>query len=221
MRLLLVEDDALLRTTLKRDLERAGFAVDAAEDGVHGEFLGATETYDIVVLDLGLPRMSGLDALRRWRAAGHAMPVIVLTARDQWHERVAGLKAGADDYLGKPFHFDELTARIGALLRRGRVAHLPRLACGGVELDEERQTVIVDGQRVESLTALEFRMLRCFMLNRGKVLSKSWLGEHVYEQDTDPDSNVIEVYVNRLRRKIGKDLIQTRRGQGYVFDLCP
>ncbi|HSW23805.1 MAG TPA: response regulator transcription factor [Burkholderiaceae bacterium] len=220
MRLLLVEDDDLLRSTLKRDLERLGYAVDAASDGEQGEFLGATEAYDVAVLDLGLPKLPGLEVLRRWRAAGHALPVIALTARDQWHERVEGLKAGADDYLGKPFHFEELAARIAALLRRGG-SRSPRLACRGVELDEEIQSVIVDGTRVEPLTALEFRLLRCFMHQRGKVLSKAWLGEHIYEHDADPDSNVIEVYINRLRRKLGKDLIQTRRGQGYVFDGKP
>ena len=217
MRLLLIEDDELLRTTLKTDLERSGFAVDTAEDGEKGEFLGATEPYDVAVLDLGLPRLPGLEVLRRWRTAGVNLPVIVLTARGQWHERVEGLKAGADDYLGKPFHFEELLARIQALMRRG-VVHTPRLSCSGIELDEEHQSVVVDGKRSEPLTAMEFRLLRCFMRNPGKVLSKAYLGEHVYELDADPDSNVIEVYINRLRRKLGKDLIQTRRGQGYVFD---
>lgn len=217
MRLLLIEDDEVLRTTLAADLERAGFVVDGAADGETGEFLGATEHYDLGVLDLGLPRLPGLAVLRRWRACGVSMPVIVLTARDQWHERVEGLKAGADDYLGKPFHFEELAARIQALLRRG-ASRAPRLACGGVELDEEHQSAIVDGARAEPLTALEFRLLRCFMREPGKVLSKSYLGDHVYGLDADPDSNVIEVYINRLRRKLGKDLIQTRRGQGYVFD---
>jgi two-component system OmpR family response regulator len=217
MRLLLVEDDELLRTTLTRDLEGAGFAVDSAADGERGEFLGSTEHYDIVVLDLGLPRLSGLEVLRRWRASGEMMPVIVLTARDQWHERVEGLQEGADDYLGKPFRVEELLARIQALLRRG-VARGVRLACNGVELDEERQTAIVDGTRSEALTALEFRLLRCMMRHPGEVLSKSYLGEHVYGLDADPHSNVIEVYINRLRQKLGRDLIRTRRGQGYVFD---
>ena len=216
MRLLLVEDDDLLRTTLTRDLESAGFAVDSAADGERGEFLGSTEHYDVVVLDLGLPRLSGLDILRRWRAAGVMMPVIVLTARDEWHERVEGLKAGADDYVGKPFHVEELLARVQALLRRGasRGVHL---ACSGVELDEEHQTAIVDGARTEALTGLEFRLLQCFMRHEGEVLSKTYLGEHVYGLDADPDSNVIEVYVNRLRQKLRRDLITTRRGQGYVF----
>lgn len=217
MRLLLVEDDELLRTTLTRDLEGAGFAVDSAADGERGEFLGSTEHYDIVVLDLGLPRLSGLEVLRRWRASGEMMPVIVLTARDEWHERVEGLKEGADDYLGKPFRVEELLARIQALLRRG-VARGVRLACNGVELDEERQSAIVDGTRSEALTALEFRLLRCMMRHPGEVLSKSYLGEHVYGLDADPHSNVIEVYINRLRQKLGRDLIHTRRGQGYVFD---
>ena len=221
MRLLVVEDDAVLRETLKRDLERAGFAVDVAADGVSGEFLGASETYDVVVLDLGLPGLPGLEVLRRWRGAGHLMPVIVLTARDQWHERVEGLKAGADDYLGKPFHFEELLARLQALLRRGHAAYAPRLRCDGIELDEEHQAVIVDGVRTEPLTALEFRLLRYLMVHRGKVVSKSTLGDHVYERDMDPDSNVIEVYINRLRRKLGRALIHTRRGQGYVFDGTP
>jgi DNA-binding response OmpR family regulator len=217
MRLLLVEDDELLRTTLTRDFERAGYAVDCAVDGEGAEFLGSTEHYDIVVLDLGLPRLSGLEVLRRWRASGVLVPVIVLTARDEWHERVEGLKGGADDYLGKPFHVEELLARTQALLRRG-VAPEVRLACHGVELDEEHQSAIIGGVRNEALTALEFRLLRCFMRHPGKVLSKSYLGEHVYGLDADPDSNVIEVYINRLRHKLGKDLIQTRRGQGYVFD---
>ena len=221
MRVLVVEDNALLRDTLKRDLERNGFAVDVAVDGEAGEFLGASEAYDAVVLDLGLPRLSGLNVLRRWRSAGHLMPVIVLTARDQWHERVEGLKAGADDYLGKPFHFEELLARLQALLRRGNAGHAPRLSREGVELDEEHQAAIVDGTRAEPLTALEFRLLRYLMVHSGKVVSKATLGDHVYERDMDPDSNVIEVYINRLRRKIGKDLIRTRRGQGYVFDGAP
>lgn len=155
--------------------------------------------------------------LRRWRAAGVAVPVLVLTARDQWHEKVQGLKAGADDYLGKPFHMEELLARVQALTRRG-ASRPARLEIDGVALDEEEQAVVIDGTRREPLTALEFRLLRCVMRQRGKVLSKAYLGEHVYELDTDPDSNVIEVYINRLRRKLGKDLIQTRRGQGYVFD---
>lgn len=217
MRLLLIDDDELLRTTLARDLEHAGFAVDCAADGETGEFLGSTEPYDVVVLDLGLPKLCGLDVLRRWRTAGITHPVIVLTARDEWHERVDGLKAGADDYLGKPFHVAELIARIHALLRRS-APRILNVGQGGVALDDADQSVTVDGHRTEKLTDLEFRLLRCFVHHTGEVLSKSWLCEHVYGLDADPSSNVIEVYVNRLRRKIGKDAIRTRRGQGYVFD---
>jgi len=220
VRLLLVEDESVLRTTLKADFERAGFVVDTAADGAEGEFLGATEQYDAIVLDLGLPKLPGLRVLEAWRSAAVTTPVIVLTARDQWHERVEGLRAGADDYLGKPFHFEELLARVQALLRRGGT-RAARLACAGIELDADHQSAIVDGTRTESLTGLEFRLLHCLMRQPGKVLSKAYLGEHVYALDADPDSNVIEVYINRLRKKLGKDLIHTRRGQGYVFDGAP
>ncbi|MFM8331683.1 MAG: response regulator transcription factor [Candidatus Methylumidiphilus sp.] len=221
MRVLLVEDDPELCQSLRRDLEAAGFAVDAALDGETAEFLGATEAYDIAVLDLGLPKLPGLAVLARWRAADNPLPVIVLTARDAWHEKVDGFKAGADDYLGKPFHVQELLARMQALLKRRQGRVRPALELFGVKLDEERQVAIIDGERAEPLTAFEFRLLRYFMSHPGKVLSKAHLGEHVYEADADPDSNVIEVYVNRLRRKLGKDLIGTRRGQGYVFGAPP
>jgi two-component system, OmpR family, response regulator len=217
MRLLLVEDDPSLSRSLKTDLERAGFAVDLATDGQRGEFLGTTEIYDIVILDLGLPKISGLDVLRQWRLAGNHVPVIVLTARDAWHEKVDGFKAGADDYLGKPFHIEELLARIQALLNRlhGRIQ--PQLSGCGLTLDEDRQTVYLDDSREAELTAIEFRLLRYFMLHPGKLLTKTHLLEHIYESDSDPASNVIEVYINRLRGKLGKDLIATRRGQGYIF----
>ncbi len=217
MRILLVEDDPPLREALRADLVQAGYAVDTAADGVTGEFLGATESYDAAVLDLGLPGLPGLEVLRRWRAGGHGLPVIILTARDAWYERVDGLKAGADDYLGKPFHVEELLARLQALLKRRHGQVRPLLAACGLELDEDGQSVLVDGARREQLTAIEFRLLRYLMLNAGKPLSKARLLEHVYDGDSDPGSNVLEVYVNRLRRKLGKDLIATRRGQGYVF----
>ena len=217
MRLLLVEDDPDLSNSLTVDLERAGFAVDAAMDGEQGEFLGMTENYNIIILDLGLPKLSGLEVLRLWRQANNSVPVIILTARDAWHEKVDGFKMGADDYLGKPFHIQELLARIQALLKRLHGQVKLQLSACGVELDEERQTMVVDGQRYLELTAGEFRMLRCFMLNPGKILSKSQLNDHLYDLKSDPDSNVIEVYINRLRNKLGKDLITTRRGQGYVF----
>lgn len=221
MRILLIEDDPLLRESLQADLARAGYAVDAVGDGIAGEFQGSTESYDAAVLDLGLPGMPGLEVLQHWRAAGHGLPVIILTARDAWYEKVDGLKAGADDYLGKPFHVEELLARLQALLKRRHGQVRPRLAACGLELDEECQAVVIDGDRREQLTAIEFRLLRYFMLNPGKPLSKARLQEHIYDGDSDPGSNVLEVYVNRLRRKLGQDLIATRRGQGYVFGDPP
>lgn len=217
MRILLIEDDPHLSQSLRNDLAAAGFAVDLATDGEHGEFLGSCEAYDIAVLDLGLPKMPGLAVLKHWRAAQNPLPVIILTARDAWHEKVDGFKAGADDYLGKPFHVEELLVRIQAVLKRRHGLAQPMLEMFGVTLDEESQTVSVVGQGSMPLTAFEFRLLRCFMLHPGKLLTKAHLSEHVYGSDADPDSNVIEVYVNRLRRKLGKDLIATRRGQGYVF----
>ncbi|HEY8048117.1 MAG TPA: response regulator transcription factor [Ramlibacter sp.] len=218
MRLLLAEDDPQLGESLKRDLAARGFAVDWARDGVDAAHLGDVEPYDLVVLDLGLPGRSGLDVLRGWRGAGKTMPVLVLTARDAWHERVDGFKAGADDYLGKPFHFEELTARLAALTKRSHARTPQKLGARDWHLDEDRQMIVHDDGRTEPLTAIEFRMLRCFLMRPGRVLSKSWLYDHVYEAQHDADSNVIEVYVNRLRRKLGADMISTRRGQGYVFE---
>lgn len=217
MRLLLIEDDPDLSNSIKAELKRAGYAVDVAFDGEQGEFLGMTESYDVVILDLGLPKISGLEVLKLWREADNNVPVIILTARDAWHEKVDGFKAGADDYLGKPFHFQELLARIQAILKR--VQHRPqeKLSAFGIELDEEQQTVLVNGQEQVILTALEFRLLRYLMTHPNKVLSKNQLMEHIYEYDGDPGSNVIEVYINRLRHIVGKDLIVNRRGQGYIF----
>lgn len=217
MRLLLVEDDAILGPRLRQDLRRAGYAVDLVDNGIDGQFQGEEEPYDAVILDLGLPGRPGLEVLQNWRKAGSRLPVIVLTARDAWHERVDGLKAGADDYLGKPFHQEELLARLDALLRRAQERSDPQLAVAGLILDEERQRVLLaDGEAVE-LTGTEFRLLRYFMVNPGKILSKSRLTEHVYEGDSDRDSNVIEAYIKRLRQKLGKKMIETRRGQGYIF----
>jgi two-component system, OmpR family, response regulator len=217
MRILIVEDDALLGERLKKDLGHAGFAVDVADNGVDAEHMGDEEPYDAVVLDLGLPKRSGLEVLRNWRQRGNRVPVIILTARDAWHEKVEGFKAGADDYLGKPFHVEELLARINALIRRGHGQAASRLQAGGLTLNEDRQAVLTDkGDEIE-LTGIEFRLLRYFMLHPGQILSKSRLTEHVYEFDSDKDSNVMEVYINRLRHKLGKELITTRRGQGYVF----
>lgn len=217
MRLLLAEDDPALAASLQADLAAAGFAVDHAGDGVDAEFLGRETPYDAIVLDLGLPGRSGLEVLRNWRADGVTTPVIVLTARDAWHERVDGLQAGADDYLGKPFHLPELLARLQAIIRRRGGHSGGQLQCGGLTLDEERQLALpADGSEVP-LTGTEFRLLRYFMLHPDSVLSKTRLTEHVYDQDFDRDSNVIEVYVRRLREKIGAERIETRRGQGYVF----
>jgi DNA-binding response OmpR family regulator len=220
MRLLLVEDDHELAGRLKGDLNRMGYAVDTADNGIDAQFLGEQEPYDAVILDLGLPRRPGLDVLRNWRTAGNKVPVLILTARDAWHEKVDGFKAGADDYLGKPFHVEELLARLEALLHRSHGQTAGTLSLFGLTLDEARQAVIQAGTRIE-LTGIEFRLLRYFMLHPGEVLSKTRLTEHVYEYDADRDSNVLEVYINRLRQKLGRDLIKTRRGQGYVFGNLP
>ncbi|CDH43990.1 MAG: response regulator transcription factor [Candidatus Competibacteraceae bacterium] len=218
MRLLLVEDDAMLSGRLRIDLEQAGFAVDVVDNGVDAEFMGESEPYAAVVLDLGLPGRSGLEVLRHWRTAGNPAPVLILTARDAWHEKVEGFKAGADDYLSKPFHVAELIARLHALLRRGVARPPGPLKIAGLELDEDTQTVQISATReIFELTGTEFRLLRYFMLHPGRVLSKSRLAEQVYDCETERDSNVLEVYINRLRRKLGRDLIATRRGQGYIF----
>ncbi len=218
MRLLVVEDELDLGQQLKHDLAKAGFAVDLIDNGVDAEFMGDEEAYDLVVLDLGLPQRSGLEVLANWRKHGNKVPVVILTARDAWHEKVDGFKAGADDYLAKPFHVEELLARMQAVVRRNNAqTGGDELKVADLSLDEDKQTVTtVDGQAFE-LTGTEFRLLRYFMLHPGRILSKSVLTEHVYDYDSDKDSNVIEVYINRLRQKLGKELIQTKRGQGYVF----
>jgi two-component system OmpR family response regulator len=217
VRLLLVEDDTALVQSLKKDLQQAGYAVDVADNGVDAEYLGKENIYDVVVLDLGLPQRSGMEVLQHWRAAGNSTPVIVLTARDAWHERVDGFKAGADDYLGKPFHLEELLARLNAVLHRSKQIPGGHLQVGGLCLDEERQTLTTSDGQTHALTGTEFRMLRYFLLHPDRLLSKSTLMEHVYDFDADKDSNVIEVYVKRLREIVGKDRIVTRRGQGYLF----
>jgi len=217
VRLLLVEDDANLVTMLRKDLEAAGYAVDIADNGVDAEFMGNEGIYDIIVLDLGLPKRSGLDVLKNWRANYNPVPVLILTARDAWHERVDGFKAGADDYLGKPFHVEELVVRLNALLHRVREKPGGLLEINGLCLDEDRQTATTPDGTSIALTGTEFRLLRYFLLHPDHILSKTVLTEHVYDFDSDKDSNVIEVYVKRLREKLGKDCIQTRRGQGYIF----
>ncbi len=217
MRALIVEDDVSLGEQLKRDLEKSGFAVDLEDNGRDGEFMGRTEDYDIVVLDLGLPEKPGLEVLQDWRKAGNKVPVVILTARDAWHEKVDGFKAGADDYLAKPFHIEELLMRIQAVVRRNKDQTVGELTVAQLTLDEDKQTVASPSGEIFELTGTEFRLLRYFMLNPKRILSKSVLTEHVYDYDSDKDSNVIEVYVNRLRQKLGKALIQTKRGQGYIF----
>ncbi len=217
MRLLLVEDDAELVERLSENLVRQGFAVDHADNGIDAEFMGDMEPYDLVILDLGLPQRPGLQVLQNWRQRENRVPVIILTARDAWHERVDGFKAGADDYLCKPFHFEELLVRVQALIRRSHDKTGESLRSSDLILDEERQQVKLPDGKTFDLTGTEFRLLRCFMLHPGQILSKTRLTEHVYDQDFDRDSNLIEVYVRRLRDKLGKERIATRRGQGYIF----
>lgn len=217
MRLLLVEDDRELITTLLKPLRDAGYVIDVANDGIEGEYLGNENIYDIAILDLGLPKRNGLEVLRNWRDADNKLPVIILTARDTWQERVDGFKTGADDYLGKPFHIEELLARISALLHRSAQSPGSELRNGQLTLDENRQTVTTDNGQTHQLTGTEFRLLRYFLLNSGQVLSKSRLTDHLYNLDSDKDSNVIEAYIKRLRKILGKERIETRRGQGYVF----
>jgi DNA-binding response OmpR family regulator len=217
MRLLLVEDTVALADQLLPLLRDHGYAVDWLADGRDALVRAHDDDFDLVILDLGLPGLDGLEVLRRWRDQGLSMPVLILTARDSWAERVDGLRAGADDYLTKPFHPEELLLRVQAVLRRSHgSANQSRLRACGVELDEERQSARLDQQEVE-LTGAEFRMLRYFMLNPGRLLSKIALSEHLYDGESERDSNVVEVHINRLRRKLGGQVIQTRRGQGYLF----
>ncbi len=217
MRVLLVEDSVALADELMPRLKQAGYAVDWLADGRDASVRASDENYDVAVLDLGLPGRNGLEVLRDWRSAGLPLAVLVLTARDSFADRIAGLRAGADDYLAKPFHPDELLLRLQALLRRRHgQTNAPRLVVGALALDEQRQFVERDGTAV-ALSGAEFRLLRCFMLNPGRVLSRTQLEEHLYDSETGRDSNVLEVLVNRLRRKLGREVIETRRGQGYCF----
>ena len=217
MKILIVEDDPSLCSRLKNDLGRRGYAVDVADNGIDAEHLGMEWPYDAVILDLGLPQRSGIEVLRNWRAQGNAVPVLILTARDAWHEKVDGFNAGADDYVAKPFNTEELCARLGALIRRTHAQPAGVVKADGLTLDELRQSAVLGG-RVVRLSGVEFRLLRYFMLHPGQVLSKAHLAEHIYDNDSDRDSNVIEVYVKHLRDKLGPAYITTRRGQGYVFE---
>ncbi len=214
MRVLVVEDEPNLLRQLKDALETAGYAVDTATDGEEGHFLGSTENYDAVVLDLGLPELDGLAVLERWRADAKAMPVLVLTARDRWSDKVAGLDAGADDYLAKPFQTEELVARLRALIRRAAGQASSELSAGPVRLDARSGRVTLEGEPVK-LTAQEFKLLSYLMHHKGKVVSRTELIEHIYDQDFDRDSNTIEVFITRIRKKLGAELISTTRGLGY------
>jgi two-component system, OmpR family, response regulator len=214
MRILVIEDDFHLMRQLSAALNRAGYSVDAAGDGEEGHFLGETEPYDAVILDLGLPRMSGLAVLQHWRRAGRTMPVLILTARDTWSEKVTGFDAGADDYLPKPFHVEELLARLRALIRRAAGQASMVLECGPVRLDPRIGHVTVSGRPV-TLTAHELKVLSYLMHHQDRIVPRSELAEHIYERDSDRDSNTVEVFIARLRKKLGPDLIETHRGLGY------
>jgi two-component system OmpR family response regulator len=216
VRALVIEDDPDLNRQLVGALEEAGYVVDKAEDGEEGHFLGETEPYDIVILDLGLPQMDGLTVLEQWRREERNMPVIILTARDRWSDKVAGMDAGADDYLAKPFHMEELLARVRAQVRRAAGHAKSEIECGPVRLDTKSGRVTDDG-KVVKLTSHEFRLLSYLMHHTGRVVSRTELVEHMYDQDFDRDSNTIEVFVGRLRKKIPSNLIRTVRGLGYCL----
>jgi two-component system OmpR family response regulator len=217
VRILVVEDDTNLNRQIKDALIEAGYAVDVALDGEEGHFLGDTEPYDAVVLDIGLPQMDGLSVLEEWRRAGKTTPVLLLTARDRWSDKVQGIDAGADDYLAKPFHMEELLARIRALVRRAAGHASNEIVAGPVRLDVRSGRVTVDGQAIK-LTSHELRLLSYLMHHKGKVISRTELTEHLYDQDFDRDSNTIEVFVGRLRKKLPEECIQTVRGLGYQIN---
>ena len=222
MRALIVEDEAALREQLRLQLTKHGFAVDAAADGEGGLYQGSEHQYDVAVVDLGLPKLSGIEMIRRWRSDGRAFPVLILTARGRWQEKVEGLEAGADDYLVKPFQMEELVARLRALVRRSGGWTQSVLRCGPIELDMSTQQVRVDDAAVD-LTAYEYKVLEYLMLHAGEVVSKSVLTDHIYDQDYDRDSNVLEVFIGRLRRKLDPaaelNPIETLRGRGYRFAI--
>ena len=216
MRLLVVEDDKDLNRQIVTALEQAGYAIDRAFDGEEGQYLGENEPYDAVILDLGLPRVDGVAVLSAWRRAGRTMPVLILTARDRWSDKVQGFDAGADDYVTKPFHMEEILARVRALLRRAAGHATSELSCGPVRLDTRAGRVTVDGNPVK-LTSHEYRLIAYLMHHAGRVVSRTEIVEHLYDQDFDRDSNTIEVFVGRLRKKLGVDVIQTVRGLGYLL----
>lgn len=217
MRLLVVEDDRDLNRQLVAALEQAGYVVDRAYDGEEGLFLAGTEPYDAIVLDIGLPKQDGIAVLEGLRSAGRTAPVLLLTARDRWSDKVRGFDAGADDYVAKPFHMEEVLARLRALVRRASGHATAELVSGPVRLDTRASRVVVDGNAIK-LTSHEYRLLSYLMHHAGRVVSRSELVEHLYDQDFDRDSNTIEVFVGRLRKKLGVDLIQTMRGLGYLIE---
>jgi two-component system OmpR family response regulator len=217
MRVLVAEDEDALSQQLAAALGGAGYVVDCARDGTRAEFLGTTEQYDAIVLDLGLPSMDGLTLLRRWREAGMSAPVLILTARGSWHEKVVGIDSGADDYMSKPFQIEEVLARVRALIRRAGGIAAPALRSGPIELDPRVGRVTVNGSAVR-LTSHEFRVLSYLMHHRGRLVSQSELAEHIYARDEDRDSNTVEVFIARLRRKVGADAIETVRGLGYRME---
>lgn len=217
MRILVVEDDPDLQRLLADALRDNGYVVDTASDGVEGHFLGETEPYDAVILDLGLPEMDGIKVLEKWRKAGRVMPVLILTARDRWNDKVKGLDAGADDYVTKPFFTEEVLARVRTLLRRGAGISTSDIECGPLRIDTRAARVTIQGNPVK-LTSLEYRLLSYLAHHKGRVVSRTELVEHLYDQDFDRDSNTIEVFVGRLRKKLGVNIIQTLRGLGYKLD---
>jgi len=217
MRILVVEDEGSLAKQLTSSIAEAGYAVDHAADGERADFLAQTEQYDAMVLDLGLPKIDGLTLLRKWRDSGLATPVLVLTARGSWHEKVQGIDGGADDYVSKPFRIEEVLARLRALMRRASGHLTPELRAGGVMLDSRRARVTLDGAPVK-LTSHEFRVLSYLMHHRGRAVSQAEIIEHIYAQDFDRDSNTVEVFIAHLRRKLGAALIETVRGLGYRIE---
>lgn len=220
MRILVVEDDPNIAEQLSAALKGAGYVTDTAYDGEEGHFLGDTEPYDAVILDLGLPKKDGLSVLKEWRAGGRMMPVLILTARDHWNEKVEGIDAGADDYVAKPFEMPEVLARLRALMRRAAGHATTELSCGDLVLDTKGARVTLAGEPIK-LTSLEYRLLAYLLMHRGRIVSRTELVEHLYDQDFDRDSNTVEVFVGRLRKKIDKGYIQTRRGLGYVVEDMP
>jgi len=224
MRILIVEDEAHLREQLVSKFRQNGYALDSADNGEEGLYYGLEYPIDLAIIDLGLPKMSGIEIIEKIRSAGKTYPILILTARSRWQEKVEGLEAGADDYLAKPFHFEELQARVSALIRRSAGHAAPTLENGSIKLDTRTQDVFVSEDRLD-LTAFEYRLLHYLMMNAGKVVSKMELTEHLYEEDSDRDSNVIEVFVGRLRKKIDPENslnpIETLRGRGYRFVVAP